>query len=262
MAKDPQSGGPASEAGSPKSEALQRVSERSRRMRDQIEASIAKAREQHRRDLFRKRIDLARQGVRLYQNRKLPDAVKAFHTYIGILEDWKQVPEGGLHPGLFNVKDDLPELLLISGVYWDLTKLYDRTKSAEKQREFRHYLEKYLLFTKGMPFQSLAAETMRKYISMQNPRNKKDFKAVYKQLALTQCFVATALYDVSEPETVDRLRIFRDSVLRRSVLGRGFIQIYGWGGPALARFSDRWPEPLRRLAGRLLDGIASCVAQG
>ena len=242
--------------GKGRSEALQRVSERSRKMRDQIEASIEKARAQHRRELFRKRIDLARQGVRLYQNRKLPDAVRAFHTYIGILEDWKSVPPGGLHPGLFDVKNDLPELLLISGVFWDLAKLYDRTKSPEKQREFHEYLEKFVIFTRGMPFQALAAETMRKYISIQNPVHRGAFKSAYKQIALTQCFVATALFDVSEPETVDTLRSFRERILRPRRLGRVFIRFYEAWSPGLAIQSDAWPHAVRRIAGRTLDGIA------
>jgi len=239
--------------GKSRSEALQRVSERSRKMRDQIDAAIEKARKEHRRDLFRKRIDLARQGVRLYQSRKLPDAVRAFHTYISILEDWKSVPEGGLHPGLFDVKTDLPELLLISGVYWDLAKLYDRTKSSGKQVEFRLYLEKFVVFTKGMPFQALAAETVRKYISIQNPVHRSDFKAAYKQIALTNCFVATALFDVCDAETVDRLRAFREVRLREKPFGRVLIALYERIGPVAADFSELWPQPLRVTAGRCLD---------
>ena len=115
---------------------------RGQALRDRIQAQIDQAAEAHRRELFRHRIELARGGVRSYALRRIPEAVRAFSTYIQILEDWKKVPEGGLTPALFDPKDDAAELLLISGVYWDLVKLYDRTKSAERYAEFMGYIEK------------------------------------------------------------------------------------------------------------------------
>ncbi len=70
---------------------------KSQALRDRIRAQIDQAAEAHRQELFRHRIELARGGVRSYSMRRVPEAVKAFHTYIKILEDWKKVPEGGLN---------------------------------------------------------------------------------------------------------------------------------------------------------------------
>jgi hypothetical protein len=211
----------------------------------------------HRLAMLRRRIELAQSGVRAYQARKIPEAVRAFHSYLRILEDWKSVPEGKLTPGHFDVKTDVAELLLISGVYWDLAKLYDRTQSPDKQREFKHYLEKYILFSRGMPFQHVCLETMRKYINNDKPLHKAEFKNAYKMLGGdSSCFVATSLMDVCEERTPARLRRFRDERLVASRSGRAFVRWYYRNGPRLATAADLSPEPLRRALGRALDQLA------
>lgn len=223
------------------------------RTRRKVQQAVEQAEAEHRRQLLRKRIQLANDGIRAVAAKKPIEAVRAFQTYIRILEDWKGVSEGGLTPSHFDAKKEAAELLLISGVYWDLVKLFDRTSSAGKQKEFLHYMEKYILFSRGMPFQALCSETLRKHISLGNPKHKDEFKHAYKLIAVTRCFVATALCDVTHVDTAPALREFRDEVLSRSALGRVFIQLYYRVGPALADFSEAWPRPLRVSAGRLLD---------
>ena len=216
----------------------------------------------HRLAMLRRRIELAQSGVRAFENRKITEAVKSFHSYIRILEDWKSVPEGGLKPAHFDITKDVPELLLISGVYWDLVKLYDRTKSADKHREFLHYMEKYILFSRGMPFQHVCLETLRKYISNEKPVHKAEFKNAYKLLGggdLT-CFVATSLIDVCDEETLPRLRRFRDERLERTRAGRAFIAWYYRNGPRLAAAADRAPEIVRTVMGKTLDWFAGGLA--
>lgn len=233
---------------------------RSQRIKQRIQDSIDAAHEERRRELLRRRIELARTGIRNYQARRIADAATAFHTYLKILEDWKRVPEGGLHPGLFERPKDLAELLLISGVYWDLAKMYDRTRTKNKQKEFKHYLEKFILFSRGMPFQPLCAETMRKYISNEKPVHRDDFKNAYKLIGTKPCFVATSLADVSDSETVPRLRAFRDEVLSRSGAGRSFVAWYYRNGEAIAARVDRLPDPVRRAMGVSLDGVSRAIA--
>jgi hypothetical protein len=216
----------------------------------------------HRLAMLRRRIELAQSGVRAFEAKRIPEAVKSFHSYLRILEDWKSVPEGGLTPSLFDLKADVAELLLISGVYWDLTKLYDRTKSIDKQREFKHYLEKYIMFSRGMPFQHVCLETLRKYIGNDKAVHKAEFKNAYKILGgKSACFVATSLMDVCDPDTLPRLRGFRDERLIRTASGRAFIRWYYRNGPMLAKFTDQLPEPIRRALGRGLDRFARLLVQ-
>ena len=120
--------------------------------------------------------------------------------------------------------------------------------------------EKYILFSRGMPFQHVCQETMRKYISNEKPVHKPEFKNAYKMLGgKGDCFVATSMIDVCRDETLPRLRRFRDARLARSRGGRLFIQWYYRHGPGLAAIADRAPQALRSGLGKVLDQLARWV---
>lgn len=64
-----------------------------------------------------------------------------------------------------------------------------------------------------------------------------------------RCFVASAVYGATAPET-DQLRAFRDRTLRPRRTGRALISTYYALGPSLVRLLGRWPllrAPLRHL---------------
>ncbi len=228
-------------------------------VRDRLQAAAEKQIEDHKKELFRRRVDLARAGVRNYSLKKIPEAVKAFHSYLGVLEDWKEVGEGGLHPGLFDREKDMSELLLISGVYWDLMKLYDRTKSPERYQDFLHYTQKFVDFTFGLPFQSLAAETLRKYMVTGKPVHKKEFESTYKRLANTKCFIATALVLQTEPDTLPVLRSYRDQILLSHSFGRFCVKVYETVSPRIVPLIEVSPVAIKKLLGMLLDSFANLV---
>ena len=231
------------------------------RSRKNAELQAAFAERQHRLAMLRRRLQLASAGVHAYEEGKISEAVRNFHSYLHILEDWKGVREGKLTPAHFDVKTDVSELLLISGVYWDLAKLYDRTKSAGKQREFYEYLEKYIAFTKGMPFQHVGLETLRKYIANDKALHMSDFKNAYRVMGgkPSPCFVATSLADVCDERTLPRLRTFRDLKLRRSGPGRAFIAWYYRNGPRMAAWADRQPRFVRQAMGIVVDGVGALL---
>ena len=119
-------------------------------IRDNIQASIEQAEKERKQELFKRRLELAREGIALYEAKNLAEATKKLLQYIRILEDGKRIKPGELHPSQFDRKNDQGELLLISGVYWDLAKLYDRTKSKAREKDLKAYLNKFVLFSKGM----------------------------------------------------------------------------------------------------------------
>jgi hypothetical protein len=226
------------------------------RLRSSIEKKIEQAKEERKRDMFRRRIDIARLGVVDYENKKFVEATKSFHAYIQILEEWKKVPPGGLTPSNFDKKLDIPELLLITGVFWDLVKLYDRTKGERAYKEFKLYLSKYVLFVKGMPFEGLCLETMRKYIQLDKPAHRADFKEAYKKMGGSKCFIAGALLDEIEVETIPALRRYRDERLSRSIQGRLFIFVYYAIGPGCAWIVERLPRHSRAALGFALNRLS------
>jgi hypothetical protein len=229
-------------------------------VRKKLERDIEQAEEDIKRKLKVQRLEHARAGISAYQKRRLADAVRHFKNYIRVLEEINKLPPGGLLPTHFDRKKDLSELLMISGVYWDLVKLYDRTRSAERRQEFIQYLDKYVVFSKGMPFQHLCAEALRKYIVSEKPIHREEFKGAYRILGTYKCFIDTSQVDVTDEQTLPRLRDLRDQWLAKAFLGRLFIKIYYQIGPTLGTQVDKLPQSLRIYLGRWLDVVAKVTA--
>lgn len=226
------------------------------RARRHVEAQLKAQNSQKRRTLIARRLECVNNGLKAFQARRIADAAVYYQNFIKLMEDDKGVPDGGLSPSLFTSPQDFGDLLLISGVYWDLVRLFDRTQSDEKQAQFLHYLEKFILFSKGMTYQPLCAEGLRRYISAEKPVHKAAFKNAYKIIGDGRCFIVTSLLDVTSEDTLPALHRFRDEVLAARLPGKVFIRTYYWIGPALAFGCDRLPEGLRRRIGRGLDSMA------
>jgi hypothetical protein len=235
----------------PKSERPSRLILRSR-----IEKQLRRQQEEQRKELLRKRVDIAKEGIRLYQAGSLVDGMRKYQQYILILEMWKKSGRDGLTLELFDKTKDLYEIVLLSGIYWDIAKLYDKARRVDQKQELALALQKYVVFSKGMPFQPLAGEALRRYLGSGRCKHRVEFKAAYSALTGEKCFVATSLLDVTDPMTIVRLRNFRDGTLRRSRFGRGFIRIYYRVGPKLATRMNRAPNWLRSRAGDLLDRVS------
>jgi hypothetical protein len=225
-------------------------------VRQKIENAMEQAEEDHNRRLQAHRMELARAGIAAAQNKQIEIAVKAFQSYIRILEEAKGVREGGLIPANFDRSREMAEMLMLSGVYWDLVKIYDMTKSQDRQRVFHRYLEKFILFSKGMPYQALCTEMVRKYLNNEKPFHRSEFKNAFRMLGGNTCFVASSLVDVIDEPTLPRLRAFRDQVLRIHPRGRKFIAWYYKKGPSLADRIDQFPQGLRWILGKILNWVA------
>ncbi len=232
----------------------------SKRPRSKIQASIEKARQDQRLDVFRKRIDHVKQGLKAFEANKNADAIKFFTTYLKILEDWKDVSPGGLNPSYFNLKKEVPEILLINAVYWTLTKIYDKSQSATG-KEFFQCLEKFLVFSKGMSHQKLSAEHIRIYINQEKPMHKDALKNAYKLIGGGGCFIASSLLDVTDEKTFLKLRKFKADVLEKNETGKLFIKCYYYVGPPVAFLLDRLPLPFRKACGKSLDIVARVLMQ-
>ncbi len=225
-------------------------------LRSRIEKQLRRQQEEQRKDLLRRRIEIAKEGVRLSQSGHPIESIKKYQQYILILEMWKKSGRDGLTIDLFDRTKDLYEIVMLSGIYWDMAKLYDRAKRADQKEELSLCLQKYVNFSKGMPFQALSGEALRKYLGSGRCRHRAEFKAAYTALTGEKCFVATSLLDVTAFETLPRLRTFRDQSLRKTRIGRYFIVVYYGTSPRIIPLLDRSPTWVRRGFGRVLDALA------
>jgi len=229
------------------------------RARKKVKAQIEKAERDRLLTLFQRRMDLARNGATMFRDGKIREAVQSYFSYLEILEKTKQIPKNTLEPKHFDPKKDIAELLLLSGVYWDLSKMHDRPKGKDgKDGKLGYYLNRFVMFSKGQPFQNMSSELVRKYLVNGVPKNRKEFKDAHIQLGGGKCFIATAVEDHCEPSTLPALRRFRDDVLLRSFLGRVFVRGYYRVGPMLARLVLRMPEWVQIFLAKGFD-LISCA---
>lgn len=233
--------------------------QRKRAVRDQIQANMDAQMAERKRELFKQRLELARSGMDRFKSKDAAKSATNFHTYIKILEEYKGVPAGGLSPAHFDRKTESAEILLLSGIYWDLVKLYDKTKTAERNRDFAHYLQQFIRFSKDMPHQYVSSETLRRYIASKKAFHTVELKNAYRIINTSKCFVASALVEESHPDTVEILRDFRDRVLINRRVGRTLVAIYyRWARKGADRL-DSAPKKMKIVMAKTLDLIAWSV---
>lgn len=228
-------------------------------LRHRIEKHLKRQAEEQRKEMLRRRIEIAKEGVALYQKGNLIDSMKKYQQYLLILEMWKKCGRDGLLPDHFDKKRDVYELVLISGIYWDMAKLYDRAKKTDQKAELTVALQKYLVFSKGFPYQPLSAEALRRYLGSGRCKHRAEFKKAYQSLSGDKCFIATSLLDHCEPQTLTLLRQFRDRKLVVHPVGRLFVRFYYRTGWIAAKGLDRAPNFIRIRVSRVLDRIARAV---
>ncbi len=225
------------------------------RARKKVKEQMEKAERERLMKLFQRRMELARDGALAYREGKLKEAVQNYYSYIDILERTKGVGRDKLEPTHFDQKQDVAELLLLSGVFWDLAKIHDRSVKSDMTR-LRFYLDRFVLFSKNMPFHHVSAELIRKYLVNGTPRHRKEFKDSHIRLGGGKCFIATALEDECDSGTLERLRAFRDRRLQTTPWGRGAVRIYYAVSPPVARGVLRLPDGIRRYLGTSLSRLA------
>lgn len=165
------------------------------------------------------------------------NASEAYFRYLNILANHFKTTEDKLSPQLFDAKQDLTELLLISHAYWDLAKIYDMTKN--RQNDAIRALNQFVRFSQGHKFQHLNAQIIRKYIQKKKPFNTKAFDEAYAKLQVStkKCYVATLCFGENHVNT-ETLREFKLKIAPYEK-GRDFIDFYYRFSPSLVEFLER-----------------------
>lgn len=187
-------------------------------------------------EAYRKRLTVLRKAQEFSRADDIPKAVQQYNVYLNSLARFHDVKEEELNPNLFDRDRDITELLLISQVYWDLAKAYDR--SPKLALESVRCLNQFAKFTQGFKYQYVNAQMMKKYIRGRLPHNIKAFEAAYEKIRVEGkgCYIASCLYGANDSRTM-RLRYFRDLKLRNHSAGRAFISLYEQYSPFLVDLS-------------------------
>ncbi len=166
--------------------------------------------------VYRERLKLLKKGQEYSAADEIPKSVEFYSQYLNALACYFRVEEQELNPKLFDPETDLAELFLLSHVYWDLAKAYDR--SPNLHRESIRCLEQFVKFTSGYKYQYANARTMKTFIRKRLAHNPKAFKDAFERIQLesTGCFISSDLFG-PEHEITNGLREFKTIMIKRKL---------------------------------------------
>lgn len=194
---------------------------------------------EHQAEIYRSRLKYLKQAQVLYREDKVTQAIDNYYKYLAILSSNFDTTEDKLSPTMFDPEKDVSELLLISHVYWDLAKAFDR--SPHHQRECLRSLDQFVKFSIGFKYQHVNAQIIRKFNNKKQAHNFKAFEQAYTKIhvASKKCYLATELYGDKHFITED-LRVFK-SLIQHNRLGLKFIEIYYRSSSLLVQWSQQHP---------------------
>lgn len=195
--------------------------------------------------IFQERLKYLKRGQEYNKADDIPKAVECYSQYLNCLATYFEVDEKKLSPTLFDPEKDVAEMLLISHVYWDLSKAYDR--SPNLRIESVRCLDQFVKFTIGFKYQYVNARMLKNFIRKRLAHNPKAFKQAYERIQVEskKCYVATYAFGEDHYVTND-LRLFRNRMINRR-LGSEFIDLYYQYSPKYIKFCQKLPAPLEGL---------------
>ena len=174
--------------------------------------------------VYRERLKILKKAQEYSQADEIPKAVELYGQYLNALALFFKTDEQKLSPKLFDQEKDLAELFLISHVYWDLAKAYDR--SPNLHIESIRCLDQFVNFTIGFKYQYANARTIKAFIRKRSAHNPAAFKQAFERIQVESkgCFISTELYGNYHPVTVS----LRDYKVwsQQNFLGLSFIKFY------------------------------------
>lgn len=181
---------------------------------------------------FKDRLKVLRHAQEYSAGGEIPKAVEKYTHYLAILATYYKTEEAKLSPKLFDQSKDLTEMLLISNVYWDLAKAYDR--SPRLQKECIRCLQQFVTFSLGYKYQHVNAQMLKKFLRSKKAHNKKAFQQALDRLNVESkaCYLATHAYPNNEFEILTTLRTFKKNIYYTR-LGKVFVNNYYKYSPRL-----------------------------
>lgn len=216
-----------------------------------------KAVEQKKQELWRARVTFVKSGHQYMNKQLFSDAAVAYEKYLRTLEIVFDCPPGQLSPQVFKESAKTAELTVISGVYWDLVRIYDTSdKYADRQKTALNQLTKFIGYTPI--YGDLIRKAQQFAKSARNPSLVKNFIRSAGQKH-GRCFIATSAFETPLATEVVILKKIRDEKLKTNAYGRKFVFLYYKFSPKIAYFLDKNPQikPATRAA---LRAVIKCVS--
>lgn len=194
------------------------------------------------------RITTVRKAREAFARKDYLNATKLYQDYLSVLAQTKEVDDiYKLSPTHFDKNSDITEMLLISHVYWDLSRINEKTPKL--QSAFQLSLSQFVKFTINQPYQVLNSEMLRRYIkkfksvSPQRGSLNKAYDQIFIQSK--KCYIATMCLGPNDTDT-QLLRLYKDKMLRHK-MGKKFVEYYYIQSSKLVSFLMYRPK-LKRIS--------------
>ena len=215
-----------------------------------------RAKDMKKKRLWQNRVALVRNGHALMRNQLYSEAAISYEKYLRLVEVVFNCGPGLLTPEMLKESAKTAELTVITGVYWDLVRIYDASdKYGGRQKFAAKQLAKFISYTPIYADLVKKAQVFMK--SSKHPDVIKTF-LISSKAQRTRCFIATAAFETSTAPEVIELRYFRDHYLKTNSFGRKAVYFYYKCSPRLACFLDQqnWLKPSVRA---ILRVVIKCV---
>ncbi len=189
--------------------------------------------------IYANRFSILKAAMGHSTNGRYQNAVEEYLNFFSIVSAFFNCQESEISPRLFEKGRDLAEIFLISQVYWDLCKIYD--KDPRFSDRLKKYLLKFVEFSKGFKFEYANYQLIFKYLKSGKCRNKRKFESALNALKTSGdfCYVATYCFGENHPVTND-LRVFKKHLLKMN-WGKKFVFFYYKFSPKLLGFCRKYP---------------------
>lgn len=196
-----------------------------------------RAKDDRKSKLWKSRTALVKQGHSQMAKHLYSEAAISYEKYLKVLDMCFDKPPGGITPQILKEVAKTSELTVISGVYWDLVRVYDSSdKYGDRQKRAARQLALFVPFTPIFPDILKKAKVFQR--QARHPEVIKAFLASAKKKG-NRCFVATAAFNAPEAPEIIFLRQFRDQKLKKNFWGRKFVVLYYAFSPRIACFLDK-----------------------
>ncbi len=215
-----------------------------------------RAKDMKKKKLWQNRVALVRNGHALMKNQLFSEAAISYEKYLRLVEVVFNCGPGQLTPEMLKESAKTAELTVITGVYWDLVRIYDASdKYGGRQRFAAKQLAKFISYT------PIYADLVKKaQVFMKSSRHPEVIKTflIASKAQRARCFIATSAFQVPKADEVTALRLFRDTVLKKHFFGRKCVYFYYKISPSVACFLDQqnWLKPAIRAVLRF---VIKCV---
>lgn len=174
---------------------------------------------------YEHRITLVKYAKEAMEVGDFANALTKYTDYLNIMAEIKQVKDFyAIRPSHFDPKKDLTEMLMLSHVFFEMSRVYDAIPKYSEDSV--RCIDQFINFSINQPYQVVNSEMLRKFIKKSRFKHPEVFKTAHQQIFVQskKCYIVTFCYGSDHQITRDYRRL-KDLLLDYR-LGQEMVRFY------------------------------------